>query len=251
MNKKSYVYGFHAVQSLLKTRPEKIIHLLAIKSHGESKLESILQEAKAQHISIEYINREKMDRLTETTHHQNIAAYCVSQPPLNEQSLPNFLSNLSTQPLFLILDGVQDPHNLGACFRSADAAKADAIIAPKDRAVSLTAVVSKVASGAAETVPFFQVTNLVRSIEILKAQGVWVYGADEKASDVLFNTDLSGPVAIILGSEGKGLRRLTREHCDGLIKIPMYGQVSSLNVSVAAGIVLFEVVRQRMERGRL
>jgi 23S rRNA (guanosine2251-2'-O)-methyltransferase len=148
-------------------------------------------------------------------------------------------------PFLLILDGVQDPHNLGACFRSADAAGVHAIIAPKDKAVGITPVVSKVACGAAETVPFIQVTNLARTMEMLKEQGVWLYGAAGEAEQTVYQTKLTGAIGIVMGAEGDGMRRLTRETCDVLLKIPMHGTVSSLNVSVATGIFLFEVVRQR------
>ena len=144
-----------------------------------------------------------------------------------------------------MLDGVQDPHNLGACFRSADAAGVHAIIAPKDKSVGITPVVSKVASGATETVPFVQVTNLARTLEQLKESGIWIYGAAGEAEQTLYQTDLTGPAAIVLGAEGEGLRRLTRERCDFLVKIPMQGAVSSLNVSVATGVFLFEAIRQR------
>jgi 23S rRNA (guanosine2251-2'-O)-methyltransferase len=147
--------------------------------------------------------------------------------------------------LVLVLDGVQDPHNLGACFRSADAAGANLIIAPRDKSASITSVVSKVASGAAETVPFVQVTNLVRALEKLKELGIWIYGAAGEAEQIVYEVDLRGPSALVLGAEGAGLRRLTREHCDVLVKIPMFGSASSLNVSVATGILLFEAVRQR------
>jgi 23S rRNA (guanosine2251-2'-O)-methyltransferase len=159
--------------------------------------------------------------------------------------LKHLLVKLTVPPLLLILDGVQDPQNLGACFRSADAAGVHAIIAPKDKAVGLTPVVSKVACGAMETVPFVQVTNLARTLEMLKELGVWIYGAAGEAEKTIYQTDLKGPAAFVLGSEGDGMRRLTRETCDVLVKIPMFGTVESLNVSVAAGVVLFEAVRQR------
>jgi 23S rRNA (guanosine2251-2'-O)-methyltransferase len=177
--------------------------------------------------------------------HQGVIAFCQSTESYSEDDLQALLEGLDVPPFLLILDGVQDPHNLGACFRSADAAGVHAIIAPKDKSVGLTAVVSKVASGAAEAVPFVQVTNLARTLEILKEMGIWVYGAAGEAEQTLYQADLRGPIAIVLGSEGEGLRRLTRERCDVLLKIPMHGSVSSLNVSVATGIFLFEALRQR------
>ena len=157
--------------------------------------------------------------------------------------MPGFLNSYSA--FLLILDNVTDPHNLGACLRSADAAGVHGVIAPKDKAVGLTSTVSKVACGAAETVPFYQVTNLARTLKELQERGIWLYGTAGEASESVFKTDLKGPIAIVMGAEGKGLRRLTRESCDHLINIPMTGSVSSLNVSVATGICLFEAVRQR------
>ena len=163
----------------------------------------------------------------------------------SEADLENILMNLQTPAFLLILDGVQDPHNLGACLRSADAAGVHAVIAPKDKSVGLTSTVSKVASGAAETVPFIQVTNLARTLRFLKENNIWIIGADALADKAIFDSDLTAPIALVLGAEGSGMRRLTREHCDLLVNIPMSGSVSSLNVSVAAGIFLFEATRQR------
>ncbi len=186
-----------------------------------------------------------MDRLTDEANHQGVVAFCAKTHVYSEAELKQLLQELDKPPFLLVLDGVQDPHNLGACFRSADAAGVHAIIAPKDKSVGITPVVSKVACGAAETVPFVQVTNLARTLEDLKEMGIWIYGAAGEAEKTVYQTDLAGAVAIVLGAEGDGLRRLTRDTCDGLVKIPMLGSVSSLNVSVATGILLFEVVRQR------
>lgn len=244
-NKQPFIFGFHPVESLLKHRAESITHLYVQKDRRDQRIESIIQLAKMNHIPLEYLSRQEIDNLLEEVNHQGIIASCKQAQTYTERDLKHLLENLTVPPLVLVLDGVQDPHNLGACFRSADAAGVHAIIAPKDKSVGLTSVVSKVASGATETIPFVQVTNLVRAIEILKELGIWIYGADAEAPKTLFQTDLSGPVAIVLGAEGTGLRRLTREHCDVLIKIPMQGSVSSLNVSVATGIFLFEVIRQR------
>ena len=189
--------------------------------------------------------RQALDRLVQNGNHQGVIAYCKSASTYSEGDLKELLADLKEPAFLLILDGVQDPHNLGACFRSADAAGVHAIIAPKDRSVGLTASVSKVASGAAETVPFVQVTNLARTLEMLKEMGIWIYGAAGEAEQSLFKTDLKGSIALVLGSEGEGLRRLTRDTCDVLVKIPMHGSVSSLNVSAAAAVFLFEAVRQR------
>ena len=164
---------------------------------------------------------------------------------LSENELPQFLDGLGKPPLLLILDGVQDPHNLGACLRSADAAGVDAVILPKDHSAPLNATARKVACGAAETVPVVRVTNLARTLRAIRDAGVWLYGAAGEAQQALYDVDLSGPVALVLGGEGKGLRRLTREQCDLLVKLPMAGKVESLNVSVATGVALYEAVRQR------
>lgn len=174
-----------------------------------------------------------------------MAARIKSPALLNENDLEILIKETEAKPLFLILDGIQDPHNLGACLRTADACQVTAVIIPKDRSATLTASVRKVASGAAESVPIIQVTNLVRTLEYLKKLGVWIMGTNGKAETSLYQVDLKGPVAIALGAEGAGLRRLTEEHCDILMHIPMLGVVESLNVSVAAGVCLYEAIRQR------
>ena len=183
--------------------------------------------------------------------HQGVVARCRAVTVWQEDDLDQLLDGLSVPPLLLVLDGVQDPHNLGACLRSADAAGVHAVIAPRDRAVGLTPVVRKVASGAAETVPFIQVTNLARTLRTLKDKGLWTVGADAEGDGDVFSADLRGPTVLVMGAEGQGMRRLTREHCDLLVRIPMQGTVESLNVSVATGICLFEAVRQRGLRAPL
>lgn len=247
MTNKQFTFGLHAVLSLLQNQPERVIRLCIQQGHDEKKLVSILRLAKELDISIEQSSRQELDRLSQSSQHQGVVALCNKAHVYSENDLKALLEKIEGPPFILILDGVQDPHNLGACFRSAEAAGVNVIITPKDKSVGLTSVVSKVASGAVETVPFMQVTNLARALDTLKAMGVWIYGAAAEASQSLFQTDLSGPVAIVLGAEGSGLRRLTREHCDLLLKVPMQGSVSSLNVSVATGIFLFEVVRQRQK----
>lgn len=242
---KDLLFGLHSVAALLQNQPERIIRLYVLKQRQDKKLEALVALASEKDLPIERVSQHELDRMTQAGNHQGVAALCAKARTYSEHDLPEILQQTTSSPFLLVLDGVQDPHNLGACFRSANAAGVQAIIAPKDKSVGLTPVVSKVASGAAETLPFVQVTNLARTLSELKELGVWIYGAASEASQTLYQTDLSGPVAIVLGSEGKGLRRLTREHCDALVKIPMYGTVASLNVSVAAGILLFEVVRQR------
>lgn len=245
MTDKPFIFGMHAVEALLQTQPSRVVKLCVQQERQDKKMEALLYLAKKNHIPIDYSSKQELDRITHEENHQGILAYCEKIQTYTENDLPMLLQKIVGPPFVLVLDGVQDPHNLGACFRSADAASVHLIIAPKDKAVGITPIVSKVASGAAETVPFLQVTNLVRALEILKKFGLWIYGAAAEAKQTIYQTDLSGPLAIVLGAEGSGLRRLTREHCDVLVKIPMFGNVSSLNVSVATGVFLFEAVRQR------
>lgn len=240
-----YIFGRHAVQSLLNNQPERVVQLFVQKNAREQRLQTLVQQAAQLGIAIATVNKEELDRLTQQANHQGIVVYCHKQALHAEADLKTIIDTVTT-PLLLILDGVQDPHNLGACFRTADAAGVHAIIVPKDKAVGITSVVSKVASGAAEVLPFIQVTNLARTLAMLKEAGIWLYGADEKASQSLYQTKLQGPIGIVLGAEGTGLRRLTREHCDVLLSVPMQGSVASLNVSVACGVILFEAVRQRL-----
>ncbi len=248
MKNKQYVFGLHAVSALIERHPERIIRLLAAEERGDKKMEALLKSARRHHVVVIPASHAELDGLTGEGNHQGVAALCEKIQTYSESDIPGMLENLQGPAFFLILDGVTDPHNLGACFRSADAAGISAIIAPKDKAASITPVVSKVASGATETVPFIQVTNLARTLDDLKELGVWIYGAAGEADKTIYQTDLTGNVAIVMGAEGDGMRRLTREKCDGLVKIPMAGSVSSLNVSVATGIILFEVVRQRFAR---
>ncbi len=239
---KQYVYGLHAVAALLEYNPKDVKQLFVQQNRQDIKLKKVTELAQKQNISIYSQTKHELDKLV-SANHQGIIAIVTTVA--KTQDLDALLASLSEPALLLILDGVQDPHNLGACLRSANAAGVHAVIVPKDNAVGITDVVRKVASGAAETVPFIQVTNLARTIKQLQEQGVWVYGADAEAVDTIYDIDMRGPVALILGAEGRGLRRLTKEICDGLMCIPMAGDVASLNVSVAAGICVFEAVRQR------
>ena len=192
------------------------------------------------------VDKNSLAGLSADTNHQGIVAQTLVHSPLGEDALLQILNQLVQPPLLLVLDGVQDPHNLGACLRTADAAGVDAVIAPRDRAVGLTPVVCKVASGAAERVPFIQVTNLARTLRSLcEDHNIWIIGTAGDADTSLYRSDLTGPLAIVMGAEEKGMRRLTREQCDSLVFLPMAGAVESLNVSVATGVVLYEAVRQR------
>ncbi len=245
---KHYIFGLHAVEAVLANQPGRVLHMLVQQGRHDKKVDALVQSARQSGIHIEQAPRQELDRLTNEGNHQGVVVFCQRAKAYSEADIKSLLAALTTPPLILILDSVQDPHNLGACFRSADAAGANMIIAPRDKATGITPVVSKVACGAAETVPFVQVTNLVRAIELLKEEGVWIYGAAGEATQTLYQTDLTGPAALVLGAEGDGLRRLTREHCDVLVRIPMQGTVSSLNVSVATGVALFEVLRQRQHQ---
>lgn len=242
--KKLLVFGIHAAESLLTKQPERVLRLCVLQERGDQKIQSIVQMAKTHKIKTEFLSRHELDRMTDDENHQGVVAFCKPAKNYTENDLITIIEE-TPKPLLLILDGVQDPHNLGACLRSADAAGVHAVIAPRDKSVGLTPTVSKVASGAAETVPFIQVTNLARTMRFLQESGIWIYGAAGEADKNIYEVDFAGPMAIALGAEGSGLRRLTRDHCDVLVKIPMYGSVSSLNVSVATGVFLFEAVRQR------
>lgn len=248
--REEHVCGWHAVQAVLTHAPQRVLRLWVDERRDDARARPVLEAARAAGISVERANRATLDRLAGPTRHQGVVAACRPAPAPRAQDLPALLAGLDQPPLLLILDGVQDPHNLGACLRCADAAGVHAVILPRHQSVSLTPTVRKVASGAAETVPVFEVSNLARALTDLKEAGVWLVGAAGDAPMDLYQADLRGPLGLILGAEGEGMRRLTREHCDFLVRIPMAGSVASLNVSVAAGVCLFEAVRQRRPAGR-
>jgi 23S rRNA (guanosine2251-2'-O)-methyltransferase len=245
MSDESIVFGLHAVRTLLQQRPERAALVLLQKGRDDTRATEIFKLAQAAGVRTEWRDARELDRLAGDDRHQGACVQMRSVGVLGEGALDEILDRSSGAPLLLVLDGVQDPHNLGACLRTADAAGANAVIVPRDRAVGLTPTVRKVASGAAETMPLIQVVNLARTLRWLKERSIWIIGADDEAPKSVYETALDMPVALILGAEGAGLRRLTRENCDALIRIPMSGVVESLNVSVAAGVVLFEAVRQR------
>lgn len=239
------LFGFHAVQSLLKTTPARAFQLYVSTGRQDQRLSKTVNLAERNNVSIKYLPVSELDKLADPDRHQGVVLKADKGRIYDENWMLEYLSSLDHAPLVLVLDGITDPHNLGACLRSADAAGVDAVIVPRDKSVGLTPVVRKVASGAAETVPFVLVTNLARTLSKLQKSGLWICGAAGEADQTLCDVDLSVPTAIVMGSEDRGLRRLTRDGCDHLIRIPMMGAVSSLNVSVATGIVLFEAVRQR------
>lgn len=243
MSETRVIYGFHAVTSRLRQSADSVKELYVDVAREDRRVQELLNAAEARSTKVMRVDEKRLDGLTHHARHQGVAARVeLARLPTH---LDDVLETLQEPALLLILDGVTDPHNLGACLRVADAMGVHAVIAPKDRAVGITAVVSKVASGAAETVPYIAVTNLARAMRELKEQGIWIIGADERADQDLYGAKLDGPLAWALGAEGEGMRRLTREHCDVLVRIPMLGSVESLNVSVSAGICLAETRRQR------
>ncbi|MGF1684393.1 23S rRNA (guanosine(2251)-2'-O)-methyltransferase RlmB [Photobacterium minamisatsumaniensis] len=238
------IFGIHAVNAVLATDPVRFIEVFVLKGRQDDRLSPVITELKDLGITIQEAGRKALDDKVDGASHQGIVACVRPGKQYNENNLDDLLEG-TDNPLFLILDGVTDPHNLGACLRNADAAGAVAVIVPKDRSAQLNATASKVACGAAEIMPLVKVTNLARTMRALQEKGVWVVGTAGEATHDIYQSKLTGPLAIVMGAEGEGMRRLTRETCDDLIKIPMAGSVSSLNVSVATGICLFEAVRQR------
>jgi 23S rRNA (guanosine2251-2'-O)-methyltransferase len=242
------VYGFHAVISRLRQHAASVQEIYLDATRGDVRAQDLTKLAESHAVRIMTVDTQRLDGLTGHVRHQGVAARVVALQLKHD--LHDVLDGISGQALLLVLDGVQDPHNLGACLRVADAFGVHAVIAPKDRAVGITPVVSKVASGAAETVPYISVTNLARTLRELKELGIWIVGTDEQGSTGLYDAKLTGPMAWVFGAEGEGMRRLTREHCDELVRIPMSGSVESLNVSVASGVCLGETFRQRALQGK-
>ncbi|MDN3648643.1 23S rRNA (guanosine(2251)-2'-O)-methyltransferase RlmB [Reinekea marina] len=250
MSQSMWVFGLHAAHSALEQNPDRIKEVVLLKGRQDARVGKILDACKEQGVKFRLASKEDFDRIIQKNElrearHQGVLVQTLAAPVLKENDLEAMLDNLEEDALLLILDGVTDPHNIGACLRTCDAAGAHGLIVPKDKSATLTPTAVNIASGAADTVPFFAVTNLARTIEQLKARGIWVYGTAGEATGSIYQTKLTGPVALVMGAEGKGMRRLTRDLCDGLVNLPMAGTVSSLNVSVAAGVSLFEIGRQR------
>ena len=237
------IYGLHAVQSFIKHKSTAAIILLYDKRRNDKRLQQVIKLAERQNVKLQEATVKQLDELSQGERHQGVvlqASSAVTQPTLED-----LLDSLDEPAFLLILDGVTDPHNLGACLRTADASGVHAVIFPKDKSASINATVRKVACGAAEVIPTYPVTNLARTMEQLQQRGIWIIGTAGEASDEIYDLDLTGSKALVMGAEGDGMRRLTREKCDFLAKLPMAGTVSSLNVSVATGVCLFEMVRQR------
>lgn len=240
------IAGINSVRTALKHGSAGVAEVWVEAKRRDKKIREIIGLAKESGVTLHQVDRSEIDNMVPGVNHQGATAKVAVPAALGEKDLESLLSQNEASPLLLVLDGVQDPHNLGACLRSADAAGVTAVIAPKDRSVGLTPTACKVASGAADTVPFIQVTNLVRTIRWLQDEHrVWVVGTAGEADTSLYAADLKGPLALVMGAEENGMRRLTREACDLLIKLPMAGSVESLNVSVATGVSLYEALRQR------
>ncbi|MEF7612271.1 23S rRNA (guanosine(2251)-2'-O)-methyltransferase RlmB [Aquincola sp. MAHUQ-54] len=242
------LFGFHAVTVRLKTAPSSIAEIHVDATRRDARMRQFVERAKEAGAKLLDSDDERLSRMVGTHRHQGVVARVTPLPQAH--SLDDVLDEVEGPPLVLVLDGVTDPHNLGACLRVADGAGAHAVVAPRDHAVGLNATVAKVASGAAETVPYLMVTNLARTLNELKDRGLRVIGTSDDAPRSLYEADFSGPVALVLGAEGPGMRQLTRKTCDELVRIPMQGAVESLNVSVASGVCLYEALRQRGGRRR-
>ena len=236
--------GFHAVKSRLRQRPETVREIYVDAERNDTRAKELRELAKRLEVRVIPVDAKRLDGLAGGSRHQGVVAQAddVNMP----QFIEDVLEGLEEPPLLLVLDGVQDPHNLGACLRVADGAGAHAVIAPKDRSVGLTTAAIKVASGAAESVPYIVVTNLARTMRDLKDRDIWLVGADDSAQETIYKARLDGALGLVLGAEGEGLRRLTKETCDQLVSIPMLGSVESLNVSVASGVCLYEARRRRL-----
>ena len=239
-----WIYGIHAVHTMLKSAPQRVSELHVQRGRLDDRLQKIHKLAEQHGVALQWATVKQLDGKAEGRH-QGVMALCSPGETYDESFLLKLAEEKGRDALFLMLDGVTDPHNLGACLRAADGAGVQAVIVPKDNSVGLTPVVSKVACGAAETMPLVMVTNLTRTLEKLQQQGAWVVGTTGEAEQLIYDIDLTGPMVLVMGAEGPGMRQLTQKQCDFLAKLPMAGEVSSLNVSVATGICLYEVVRQR------
>jgi 23S rRNA (guanosine2251-2'-O)-methyltransferase len=243
MSSPKVLFGFHAVGVRLKTAPQSIIEIYFEPTRRDARMRQFLERANEAGARLIEADGLRLAKLCGSHGHQGVAARVETLPQIT--SLDDLLDTLTVPPLLLVLDGITDPHNLGACLRVADGAGAHAVIAPKDHAAGINATVAKVASGAAETMPYFMVTNLARTLNELKERSIWITGTSDDAPRTLYQVDLKGPTALVLGAEGDGMRQLTRKTCDQLVSIPMMGAVESLNVSVASGVCLYEALRQR------
>ena len=246
MSKQEYVYGIHAVKALLEEEPERIIEGYALRGRDDARLQEIIAAFRKLDLRVTEVTRKALDEKVFGGTHQGIVVRVKSLKERGDNALWDFLDGLGEKPFLLMLDNVTDTHNLGACLRNCDGAGVDAVIVPKDNSAPLSPAAKKVASGAAETIPVFYVTNLARTMRELKDRNIYIVGTAGETDKMLYDADLKGALAVVMGAEDTGMRRLTRENCHELVKIPMYGKVTSLNVSVATGVVLYEAVRQRL-----
>jgi 23S rRNA (guanosine2251-2'-O)-methyltransferase len=244
--KSKMIFGFHAVTARLRHEASSVEEIYVDAGRIDRRMQELLQSAKAVNVRIIQVDDQRLNNMVGTRRHQGVVAKAGELSLA--RNLDELLDAIDGPPLLLVLDGITDPHNLGACLRVADGAGAHAVIVPKDRAVGLNATAAKVASGAAETVPYITVTNLARTLRELKERGILLVGTTEDGEKSLYEADFSGPAALVMGSEGEGMRRLTRETCDVLVSVPMFGSVESLNVSVASGVCLYEARRQRLAK---
>jgi len=240
-----FIFGWHTVEAVLKQEPARLQQVWIQTGRQDRRVQVVTDALDSLGVAWQVVHRKELDRRVAGVH-QGIVAEVTESREWTEDDLLQSLAGQDALPFLLILDGVTDPHNLGACLRTADAVGVQAVIVPKDKSASLSPTVRKVACGAAETVPLVRVTNLARFMRLLREDGVWLIGTAGESHNTLYQADFKGPVALVMGAEGKGMRRLTREHCDLLINISMQGQVESLNVSVATGVCLFEALRQRL-----
>jgi 23S rRNA (guanosine2251-2'-O)-methyltransferase len=240
------VFGFHAVLARLRADASSVLELYVDETRHDARIRDVAAQAERAGVKVMKVPTKRLDGFYGGGRHQGVVARVAIKTP--SHSLDEILEQVQGPPLLLLLDGVTDPHNLGACLRVANAAGVHAVVAPKDRAAGISAAVSKVASGAAEATPYIMVTNLARTIDELKEREIWVVGSDERAELSIYQANLPEAIAWVLGAEGEGMRRLTREKCDLLVRVPMAGAVGSLNVSVAAGVCLFESVRRRLPK---
>lgn len=247
MSSPKVLFGFHAVGVRLKTAPQSVIEIHFEPTRRDARMRQFIDRVKEAGVRLIESDGLRISKLAGSHGHQGVAArvQAIEQVHSLDELLENLEASGTSQPLILVLDGITDPHNLGACLRVADGAGAHAVIAPKDHAAGINATVAKVASGAAETMPYFMVTNLARTLNELKERNIWIIGTSDDADKSIYEVDLKGPVALVLGAEGAGMRQLTRKTCDELVSIPMQGAVESLNVSVASGVCLYEALRQR------
>lgn len=243
MSNKRLIFGFHALNARLWQNPSSLVEVYVQEGKSDARMREVLAKAEAEQVKVIFADTERLNTLSKHARHQGVVAFIDASK--NHVDLDDVLDHIQEPPFLLILDGITDPHNLGACLRVADAMGVHAVIAPKDKSAGLNATVSKVACGAAEVVPYITVTNLARTIRDLKDRGIWIVGTDMGGDADLYHYDAKGPIAWVMGNEGEGMRRLTRELCDTLVSIPMFGTVESLNVSVSAGMVLSETRRQR------